>query len=134
MGISIESTLKSLISESLLSPINLNFSLQIKIQSVVLALDLIDRGIMLDLRRNCRISYKTLAENHNISSNAIKNRIDGLTKSGVLDRYFIQLSRAMVNSEFMFVLLYTDKSIDDDTFSELVFKLIKFIFKFIKLG
>ena len=89
---------------------------------MVLALDLIDRGILFDLRENCRISYKTLAENHNISSNAIKNRIDGLTKSGVLDRYFIQLSRAMVNSEFMFVLLYTDKSIDDDTFSELVFK------------
>jgi len=88
----------------------------------VFALDLIDRGIMLDLRSNCRISYKTLAENLNISSNAIKNRIEGLIKTRILDRYFIQLSRAMVNSEVMFVLLYTDKSIDDDTLSELVFK------------
>jgi len=89
---------------------------------VVFTLDLIDRGILLDLRKNCRISYKTLAENHNISSNAIKNRIEGLTKSRIINRYLIQLSRAMVNSELMFVLLYTNKSIDDDTLSELVFE------------
>lgn len=77
---------------------------------------------MFDLRKNCRVSYKTMADRFNVSSNAIKNRIDGLAKSGLLDRYLIQLSRAMVNSELMFVLLYTDKSIDDDLFAELVFK------------
>ena len=77
---------------------------------------------MLDLRRNCRISYKELAENHNISSNAIKSRIDGLFKSKILQRYLIELSSAMANSELTLIILRTDNSIDDDTLSEMIFK------------
>jgi len=84
--------------------------------------DKIDRGILLDLQRNCRITLQALADKHGISANAIRKRISALEDKGVIHEYVIELSRAMVNSELMFALIYTDKTIDDNRFAELIFE------------
>ncbi|MFW9953980.1 MAG: winged helix-turn-helix transcriptional regulator [Candidatus Thorarchaeota archaeon] len=85
-------------------------------------MDSIDRGILLDLRRNCRITYSDLAEHHGITATAIRKRVASLEETGVIREYVVELSRAMVNSEIAFILIYTDKSIDDDSFANLVFE------------
>lgn len=84
-------------------------------------MDSIDRGIILDLQRNCRVTYKTLSLKYGITSNAIRKRVERLIDTGVVDRFLVQLSRAMADSELMFALLYSDKSITDDELAEVVF-------------
>ncbi len=85
-------------------------------------MDRIDRGIILDLQRNCRTSYRTLADKHGVTPTAIRKRIASLEKKGVIREYLVQISRAMTGSEILFSLLYTDKSVDDDKFAEMVFE------------
>ncbi|MCK5239585.1 MAG: winged helix-turn-helix transcriptional regulator, partial [Candidatus Thorarchaeota archaeon] len=84
-------------------------------------MDSIDRGVILDLQRNCRITLRELAERQGVTSNAIRKRIASLEQKGVIREYVVELSRAMVNSELMFALVYTDKTVDDDVFAERVF-------------
>ncbi|MHA2141619.1 MAG: winged helix-turn-helix transcriptional regulator [Candidatus Thorarchaeota archaeon] len=88
----------------------------------MLALDAIDRSIILDMRKNCRITFRTLAEKNGISSNAIRKRVDKLLELGVIQRFLVQLSHATAELDVLFGLLYTDKSIDDDKFADLVFQ------------
>ncbi len=84
-------------------------------------MDSIDRGIVFDLRRNCRTTYTTLSDKYGISPNAIKKRIERLRAKGIIERYVVQLSLAMADLEHLFVLIYTDKSVDDETLADLVF-------------
>ncbi|UCE11214.1 MAG: winged helix-turn-helix transcriptional regulator [Candidatus Thorarchaeota archaeon] len=85
-------------------------------------MDSIDRGIALDLSRDCRTSLQKLSLKYNISSNAIKKRIDKLLEIGVIEKFLVRLSRAMADTEMLFAIVYTDKSVDDDTFAERVFE------------
>jgi DNA-binding Lrp family transcriptional regulator len=87
----------------------------------VFSVDSVEWGIILDLLRNCRMSLRSLADRHEITPNAIRKRITNMENRGVIERYVVELSRAMMDSEVMFALLYTDKSIDDDTFADMVF-------------
>jgi len=64
---------------------------------------------------------KRLSEKYGVSPNAIRKRIANLEQTGVIGGYQVELSRAMMDSEILFTLIYTDKSIDDDTFAEMVF-------------
>ncbi len=89
---------------------------------LVHSVDHIDRGIIIDLQRNCRVSYRTLADKHGMTPSAIRKRIESLERSGVIDKYLIQLSRAMTGTEILFCLVYSDKSISDDELSELAFE------------
>ncbi|MHA2423870.1 MAG: Lrp/AsnC family transcriptional regulator [Candidatus Thorarchaeota archaeon] len=85
-------------------------------------MDSIDRGIILDLRRNCRITLSVLAERHGVTPTAIRKRIASLEEKGVIKEYVVELSRAMVKSDIVFILIYTDKTVDDDSFADLVFE------------
>ncbi|MFW9920715.1 MAG: winged helix-turn-helix transcriptional regulator [Candidatus Thorarchaeota archaeon] len=84
-------------------------------------MDPIDRGIILDLQRNYRVSLRALADKHGVTSKVIRRRIAALEEKGVIRDYIVQVSRAMTNTEILFSLLYTDKSIDDDSFAEMAF-------------
>lgn len=79
-------------------------------------LDLIDKGILGDLLENCRITYEELSRNHGISANAVKKRVQKLEESGVIQRYSIRLSLAMLDAQFLFGLLRTDGSQDEEAF------------------
>jgi DNA-binding Lrp family transcriptional regulator len=56
------------------------------------------------------MTYQSLAEKYNVSSNAIKKRIDKLIETGVIERFTIRLSWAMLDAEPVLSFLYTDKS------------------------
>jgi DNA-binding Lrp family transcriptional regulator len=79
-------------------------------------LDPIDKGILQDLGRNCRITYEDLARKHGISANAIRKRVLRLENSEVIAGYNVTLSPAMVGTEFVFGLLTTDGSKDEVEF------------------
>jgi DNA-binding Lrp family transcriptional regulator len=79
-------------------------------------LDLIDKGILGDLLDNCRITYEELSRKHGISANAVKKRVQKLEESGVIHRYIIRLSLAMLDAQLLFGLLQTDGSQDEESF------------------
>lgn len=73
-----------------------------------------DKKILADLQRNCRISYQELSRKYGISANAIRRRILNLEESGVISGYTIALSPAMTNTDFLFSLLSTDGTRDEE--------------------
>ena len=76
-------------------------------------LDELDKKILTDLDRNCRVSYQELSRKYGISANAIRRRILNLEESGVISGYSIALSPAMTDTDFLFSLLHTDGSRDE---------------------
>jgi Lrp/AsnC family leucine-responsive transcriptional regulator len=79
-------------------------------------LDFIDKQILLALLNNCRITYQELATNHDISSNAIKKRIDKMENTGVIESYAVELSLAMVDAEFAMFFVSTNGTEDSTSF------------------
>ena len=76
-------------------------------------LDELDKKILTELERNCRISYQELSRKYGISANAIRRRILNLEESGVISGYSIALSPEMIGTDFLFGLLSTDGSRDE---------------------
>lgn len=76
-------------------------------------MDELDKKIIIDLQRNCRISYQELSRKYGISANAIRRRILNLEESGVISGYSIALAPAMTGTDFLFGLLTTDGSRDE---------------------
>lgn len=79
-------------------------------------MDFIDKQILLSLLANCRVTYQELANAHNISSNAIKKRIDKMESNGIIESYVIELSYAMVNAENAMIFASTNGSENSSTF------------------
>ncbi|MFW9973837.1 MAG: winged helix-turn-helix transcriptional regulator [Candidatus Thorarchaeota archaeon] len=77
-------------------------------------MDELDKKIVTDLQRNCRISYQELSRKYGISANAIRRRILNMEESGVISGYSIVMSPAMTGTSFLFGLLSTDGSRDED--------------------
>jgi DNA-binding Lrp family transcriptional regulator len=76
-------------------------------------MDELDKKILTNVQRNCRMSYQELSRKYKISANAIRRRILNLEESGVIDGYSIIMSPAMTNTEYVFGLLHTDGSRDE---------------------
>jgi DNA-binding Lrp family transcriptional regulator len=81
-------------------------------------MDSIDKGILYALSKNCRASYEDLAQDHEISANAIKRRVLRLQKSGVIHRYTVRLSWNMVDAHPLVIFVYSNRSYDDEEFIE----------------
>ncbi|MFX1475214.1 MAG: winged helix-turn-helix transcriptional regulator [Promethearchaeota archaeon] len=79
-------------------------------------MDLIDKRIILELNTNCRMSYQTLANKLGLTVNAIKKRLDRLIESGVILRFSIYLSLAMLDAEIALAILTNNRPIDSDDF------------------
>ncbi|MFW9963062.1 MAG: winged helix-turn-helix transcriptional regulator [Candidatus Sifarchaeia archaeon] len=72
-----------------------------------------DKNILTDLQRNCRLSYQELSRKYGISANAIRRRILNMEETGVISGYSIFMSPAMTDTGFLFGLLSTDGSRDE---------------------
>lgn len=72
-----------------------------------------DKNILTDLQRNCRLSYQELSRKYGISANAIRRRILNMEETGVISGYSIFMSPAMTGTGFLFGLLSTDGSRDE---------------------
>jgi Lrp/AsnC family leucine-responsive transcriptional regulator len=73
-------------------------------------LDIIDKRLMLELDSNCRITYQELSEIVNLSANAVKKRVAKLLEKGLIERFFVLLSLAMIDADMVFALVHTDGS------------------------
>ena len=83
-------------------------------------LDIIDKSILLALDRNCRLSYQSLAESLGISATAIRKRFDRLNETGVIDAFTVVLKPAMIGTDELISLVYTDGSENESVFTELI--------------
>lgn len=83
-------------------------------------MDPIDKGIILELARDCRASYQQLANQFKITVNAIKKRVNRLVGLGVIQRFLIYLSLAMIDAEALLAIISTDGSQDQEVFIEKV--------------
>ena len=50
-------------------------------------MDRLDKGILMVLDVDCRVSYEYLARKFGVSSNAIKRRVAKMVESGVIEQY-----------------------------------------------
>ncbi|TFG33860.1 Lrp/AsnC family transcriptional regulator [Candidatus Thorarchaeota archaeon] len=76
-------------------------------------MDEIDKRLIAELQKNCRISYQELSRVYGISANAIRRRILHLEETGEIAGYSVSLSPAMVGAEQLFGLLFSDGSRDE---------------------
>jgi DNA-binding Lrp family transcriptional regulator len=88
-------------------------------------LDAIDKGILIELTNNCRVTYRELAKKFSISYNAIKKRIKKIEKLGIIYQYQVRLSLSMTGANLLFGLLFTDGSQDEEDFVNHIGKLPK---------
>lgn len=79
-------------------------------------MDEIDKVILLNLSQNCRVPYQTLAQNLDISSNAVKKRVDNLVEEGVIVKFSVELSLEMFGGEVALCILETDGTEDEQVF------------------
>ena len=82
----------------------------------VLNLDEKDKEILLTLVSNCRTPYETLARKLGITATAVKKRVKKLIDTGVIVRFTIDLSMAMVDGGAFLALISTDGSEKEDEF------------------
>ena len=83
-------------------------------------IDPLDKAILNELAMNCRTSYQSLAEKHNVSATAIKKRVEKMIESGVLAEFIVELNLAMIDGEFFLALIHSDSSVREDEFVELL--------------
>jgi len=83
-------------------------------------LDSIDKRILLALDEDCRLSYQALAEKLGLTATAIKKRMDKLVETGVIEEFCIVLKPAMMGSDYLIALVYTDGSEDEEEFIDLI--------------
>jgi DNA-binding Lrp family transcriptional regulator len=75
--------------------------------------DELDKRILGDLTRNCRLSYQELSRRYEISANAIRRRILNLEESGEISGYSLALSPVMLGVHRMLAILTSDGSRDE---------------------
>ena len=77
-------------------------------------MDGLDKDILLNLSDNCRVTYQEMAQKYNVSSNAIKKRVQKLQSLGVIEGYYVELSYAMVDGEACMIVVTTDGTEDEN--------------------
>jgi DNA-binding Lrp family transcriptional regulator len=85
-------------------------------------LDEVDKSILLNLVTNCRMPYQTLARKLNISSNAVKKRIDHLIETGVIERFTIELDLEMFGGDAALSIVETDGTENEHEFCDMLGK------------
>jgi len=77
-------------------------------------LDEIDKGILFGMLQNCRTPYRTLAEQFNMTANAVKKRVQKLIDTGVIAQFTTELTPAMVDGENFLAIVLTDGLENED--------------------
>ncbi len=79
-------------------------------------LDQIDKQILGNLVRDCRMPYREIAKSLGMSATAIKSRVDEMVSAGVITDFMVQFSHAMIGAEAMVVWIKTDGKEDRSQF------------------
>ncbi len=86
----------------------------------MLSLDEIDKGILFGLLQNCRTPYRNLAQQFNMTANAVKKRIQKLIDAGVIVEFTAELTPAMVNGENYLAIISTEGGENEDELVHLI--------------
>ncbi|MFW9920658.1 MAG: winged helix-turn-helix transcriptional regulator [Candidatus Thorarchaeota archaeon] len=81
-------------------------------------MDGIDIKILRILGKNCRESYEDIAKKIDVTSNTVRRRIEKLEQNGVIEKFVILPSFAMVNAEFAVIFIDSKEYRFDDTIME----------------
>jgi DNA-binding Lrp family transcriptional regulator len=71
-------------------------------------MDLLDKRILTELTKNCRISYQELASKIGFTANAAKKRVEKLIESGTLHSFTIRPALNSMNANIAVALIETD--------------------------
>ncbi len=82
----------------------------------VVQLDLVDKGILLELYGNCRATYRSIAKKLGLTSTSVKKRITQLREVKFLSRPYVLLSLAMMDADYCRAELTTDGTEHDEAF------------------
>ncbi len=86
----------------------------------VVSLDLVDKSILLELATNCRVTYQTIATRLNLTVNAVKKRVLKLQEDGIIQRYYIYLSLAMMDAEWLLARITLEDTHFDPSFLDTI--------------
>ena len=86
------------------------------------SLDSIDRKLLWELDTNCRISYQKLGQKLNLTANAIRKRIENLIRNGVIVRFMVVPHNAVIDAEFISILVHTDGTENQEEFIQRIGK------------
>ncbi len=78
----------------------------------MLTLDPTNRRILEELGRDCRISYKNLADRVGLSTTAVIKRVSSLIEDGHIVKFVVLPSQAMIGSSGFVALVHTDGTED----------------------
>ena len=88
----------------------------------VCTLDTVDRDIILELFKNCRISYEDLGQKTGLTSSSVWRRVSLLLESGVIERFVTQLSAEVVKSDPVITFVSTNGEENENELVEAIFK------------
>ncbi len=77
-------------------------------------LDNLDKYILMELSKNCRISFSFLAKKAQVSPNTIKNRYLNLLKQKIILASIIEFNPVLFNANYAFISFYFKKQISED--------------------
>ncbi|MFW9802926.1 MAG: Lrp/AsnC family transcriptional regulator [Candidatus Thorarchaeota archaeon] len=83
-------------------------------------MDSIDKRLLLALDEDCRLSYQALAEMLGLTATAITKRINRLVETGVIEGFDVVLRPAMLNSDYLIALVFTNGSEIEEEFMEIM--------------
>ena len=68
-------------------------------------MDQLDKAVIAELSKNCRISYSLLASKYNVSVNTIKNRINKLIKNKIILGFSVKLKPELFNANTAIIII-----------------------------
>lgn len=85
-----------------------------------MVLDMVDKGILIELYGNCRATYRGMAKKLGLTATSVKKRVTQLREIGFLSRPYVMLSLATMDADWCIAELITDGTEHDDTFYDLI--------------
>jgi DNA-binding Lrp family transcriptional regulator len=83
-------------------------------------LDSVDRKILWELDADCRQTYEKLGQKLSLSANAIRKRLEKLIADGIIIRFMVVPHNAVIDADFISIIVYTDGSEDQEELIELM--------------
>ncbi|MFX0168973.1 MAG: winged helix-turn-helix transcriptional regulator [Candidatus Hodarchaeota archaeon] len=81
---------------------------------------MVDRSIIVELYRNCRATYRGIAEKLGLTATSVKKRITQLREVKFLSRPYVLLSLATIDADYCLAEVNTDGTEHDEAFFSLI--------------
>ena len=83
-------------------------------------MDSVDKDIMIELFRNCRVSYEDLGQKIGLTSSSVWRRVSLLLESGIIERFVTHLSADIVKSDPVLIFVSTNGEENEEELVEAI--------------